>query len=48
LRSFLALCLAVSLELARPKQLSSREAMLEPENPIADEMLLAVERQLGY
>ena len=38
-RSFFALCFALSLEVVIPKQLRSRAAMLEPENPIAAEML---------
>jgi hypothetical protein len=39
LRSFFALCFALSLEVVIPRQLRSRAAMLEPENPIADDIL---------
>lgn len=39
LRSFFALCFSLSLEVAQPRQLRSKAAMLEPEKPIADEIL---------
>lgn len=39
LRSFFALCFSLSLEPAQPRQLRSRAAMLEPEKPIAADIL---------